>query len=196
MQILKIKKHSLVLIFLIALLATTQAQSDSNIGIKYIGLSIHPHGGNGNEIIMPNKLDTKAHFVINLGAIIAYEHFIYKNIITIKFLQGFYADCAVQPAGFTSIGLRARIFKYGKHSLYGGAGPTLLYRRNWFRLKGYYDSNYFKGDKNSYWQHRFIWYGGEFEYKIELTEKIDCCVSFIPGYPDLMAITAGITYNL
>ncbi|WP_025842665.1 hypothetical protein [Porphyromonas gingivicanis] len=188
-------KKTLLLFFLLYSTFSLKAQYRSNVGLKFMGLSIHPLGGNGNEVIMPNKLDPQAHFVVNLGAILSYEHFLYKDIVSVKALQGLYADCAVQLAGFSSIGIRARIFRLGRHSLYGGLGPTIIFRRNWFRLEGYQDSHYFKGDKDDYWQYRFLWYGGEFEYKVVLRDQIDFSISFVPGYPDLMSLSMGISYN-
>lgn len=175
---------------------TLQAQSQANVGLKFMGLSIHPLGGNGNEVIMPNKLDAKGHLVMNFGVIASYEHFLYRDILSVKVLQGFYADCAVQAAGFSSLGLRARIFRWGKHCLYGGMGPTFLFRRNWFRLKDYKDSHYFSGERDDYWQYRFLWYGGEFEYKLQWTDRVDFSVSFVPGYPDLISFSVGLSYNL
>ncbi|MFW6244455.1 MAG: hypothetical protein ACOC36_01070, partial [Fibrobacterota bacterium] len=96
----------------------------------------------------------------------------------------------------THIGLRGRIFQSGKHSLNGGFGPTLLFRRNWYHVPDYDDSfAFFHGAKEDYWQHRFIWYGGELEYNYALRDRIDLSVTFVPGYPDLMNLSFGIRYR-
>lgn len=172
-----------------------KAQYHHNIGLKFMGLSIHPKGAYGNEVLMPHKLDKHAYLVMNWGAMLAYERFFFGKFLSIKMVQGFYADCAAQFAGFTSIGIRVRIFKLGCHQLYGGMGPTVLYRRNWFRLAGYKDTHYFQGGREDFWQYKLLWYGGELEYRYALCERMDISTTFVPGYPDLLCLSFGFTYN-
>jgi|GEM_PF-4910023 len=133
---------------------------------------------------------------VDLGALLSYEYFIIPEILSVKGIQGLYADCTAQLAGVTSIGLRARIFHIGRHRLYGGIGPTWIYRRNWYRLPGYVDTKYFEGSPTDKWQRKFLWYGGELEYKYALSPKLDIATTFVPGYPDLMAFAVGLSYNL
>lgn len=184
-----------VLVFLLVF-STLCAQTGKNsVGLKFMGLSIHPEGGLGNEALMPNKLDKNAYFVMNLGAIFSYERFVFKDVVSIKLLQGLYADCAARFAGFTGIGVRGRIFRIGKHRLYGGLGPVLLYRRNWFDLPGFKDTKYFSGRPGDTWQYKFLWYGGEFEYRYAINERFDVAATFVPGYPDLLCLSVGLSYN-
>ena len=173
-----------------------QVQSRQNISLKFMGLSFHPLSGRPNAQLMPNRLDPEAYFVVDLGALLSYEYFIIPEILSVKGIQGLYADCTAQLAGVTSIGLRARIFRIGRHRLYGGIGPTWIYRRNWYRLPGYVDTNYFEGSPTDKWQRKFLWYGGELEYKYALSPKLDIATTFVPGYPDLMALAVGLSYNL
>ena len=160
-----------------------------------MGLSFHPLSGRPNAKLMPNRLDPEAYFVVDLGALLSYEYFIIPEILSVKGIQGLYADCTAQLAGVTSIGLRARIFRIGRHRLYGGIGPTWIYRRNWYRLPGYVDTKYFEGSPTDKWQRKFLWYGGELEYKFALSPKLDIATTFVPGYPDLMALAIGLNYN-
>ena len=180
----------------VLLLLTLHSSAQNNIGLKYFGLSIHPKGEKDNAFLMPNKLDKEACLVLNMGGVISYEHFIYKDLLSIKVAQALYADCAARTGGFSHIGVRGRILKTGKHLLNGGIGPTLVYRRNWLELEGYTNQNRFRGDKDNRWQYLFLWYGGEFEYKYSLSTKLDFSASFIPGYPDLMSLSLGMNCKL
>lgn len=167
-----------------------------NFGIKYFGLTIHPLGEELNAFLIPNKLDKNAYLVLNLGGELTYEKFVFKDILSVKAVQALYADCAEKPGGFSHIGVRAKIFKKGNHSLYGGLGLTLAFRKNWLTIPGYVNLNRFKGNEANRYQYLFLWYGGEFEYKYLLGRKTDFAVSFVPGYPDLMSLAWGIHYKL
>ena len=119
---------SIILIALISLFTFSERViAQDNIGIKFFGLSIHPKGEKDNAFLMPNKLDKKAYLVMNFGAEIMYEKFLYKDIVSAKIVQALYVDCAEKLGGFSHIGIRAKIFKIGRHSLYGGIGPTLVF---------------------------------------------------------------------
>ncbi len=178
------------------LLSCNRIAAQDNIGIKLFGLSVHPKGEEENAFLMPNKLDEHGYLVINVGAELSYEKFFLKDVISFKVVQALYADCAERLAGFSHIGLRHRILKRGNHSLYGGLGPTLVFRRNWLDLPGYINQNRFKGDPGDKYQYLFLWYGGEFEYKVGLSKQLDFGLSFVPGYPDLMSFAFGINYKL
>src|SRR5688572_8038938 len=104
---------------------TAMAQDNivqGNIGLTFYGFRIHPTGDE-NAPLMPLRLDDNGVLVINLGGMLSYEKFVYADGVSVKAVQGIYSDCAAQLGGFSHIGLRARIFKTGKHSLYGGIGP-------------------------------------------------------------------------
>ncbi|MBV5314602.1 MAG: hypothetical protein JZU47_14980 [Prolixibacteraceae bacterium] len=180
---------------IIVLLVFTELSAQNNIGIKYFALSIHPQGENDNSFLMPNKLDKDGYFVLNIGGEITYEYFLYKDILSLKLIQAVYADCAARLGGFSHFGVRGKIIKSGKHSLYGGIGPTLVYRRNWLEMDGYINQNRFKGELEKKWQYLFIWYGGEFEYKYAFNNKLDFAASFVPGFPDLMSLAFGLNYK-
>lgn len=184
------------IILLLVVIGTVNSHAQNNIGIKYFGLSIHPKGEHDNAFLMPRKLDPNGYFVLNVGAQINYEHFIYKDIVSIKIIQALYADCASRLGGFSHIGLRGRFFKINRHVLSGGIGPTLVFRRNWLELVGYQNPERFKGDIGQKWQHLFLWYGGEFEYKYYLNQNTTFALSFVPGYPDLMSLSLGLHYDI
>ena len=180
---------------LVVILPFGSIQAQNNVGVKFFGLSIHPKGEQQNAHLMPNKLDKNGYLVMNFGGEIMCDFFMYKDIFSVKIVQGFYVDCATKFGGFSHIGLRGRIIKKGKHSLVGGIGPTLVFRRNWLELQEYVNPNRFKGELGEKYQYLFLWYGGEFEYKYSINQNLDFAISFIPGYPDLMSLAVGVSYK-
>ncbi len=160
--------------------------------VKFFGLSVHlkesPH-----PQIFPNKLDSKGITTFNYGAIVGYDRFIKSDVMAIRVEQGLYADCAASLAGFTHIGWRGQIFRKNKHSMNGGIGPTLVYRRDWNRIDGYKDDGYFK--RSGEWQYKFYWYGGEFEYNYQLSDQNDLSVNIIPGLPELVSFGVGMRHR-
>lgn len=157
--------------------------------IKYFGLSVHLKETPYPEIF-PNKLDEEGYTTLNYGAIIGYDRFLVRNVHAIRLQQAIYADCSGSLAGFTHIGWRGLIFQKGRHSLNGGLGPTLVYRRDWNRIEGYTDDGYF--NRKGAWQYKFYWYAGEFEYNYQLTDKTDFSANLIPGLPELISFGLGI----
>jgi hypothetical protein len=157
--------------------------------VKFFGLSVHLKESPYPEIF-PNRLDEKGYITANYGALVGYDRFIVRDVHTIRIEQGLYADCSASLAGFTHIGWRGRIFKKNRHSMNGGIGPTLVYRRDWNRLKGYTDSGYF--NRRGEWQYKFYWYAGELEYNYKLKERMDLSVSVVPGLPELVSVGVGV----
>ena len=178
----------------IFLLFGIDAKAQDNASLKFFGLSLHP-GGDENAPLMPRRFDANGVWVLNLGGMLSYEKFIYQDGVSVKAVQGIYSDCAAQLGGFSHLGLRAKIFKTTRQSLYGGIGPTLVYRKNWHKLPGYIDPDYFEGKPANTWQYKFLWYGGEFEYAYVLSERIDFATTFIPGYPKLISFSFGFRYK-
>ena len=190
------KLHFIISAFVFFGLAFNKATAQDNMGMKFFGLSIHPKGELDNAFLMPHKLDKSGYLVMNLGAELMYEKFLLKDVLSVKLVQALYADCAGRLGGFSHIGIRGKILKKGKHSLYGGIGPTWIYRRNWLELSGYVNPNRFKGDLQDKYQYLFLWYGGEFEYKYQISKKMNIAISFVPGYPDLMSLALGMSFIL
>lgn len=184
-----------ILIFILIVLPFL-AVAQNNIGLKYFGMSIHPEGEESNAFLMPHKLDHKGYLVLNLGGEVSYEHFLIENFLSLKLVQALYADCAAQLGGFSHIGIRLKIFDFENHSLYGGIGPTLVFRKNWLQLEGYVNLHRFKGSLENKWQYLFLWYGGELEYKYKFRPNLDFGVSLVPGYPDLISLAFGIHYKI
>lgn len=116
----------------------------------------------------------------------------FRNVISLIIAQALYEDCAKQFSGFTHLGFKGVILRENKHSLIFGLGPTLIYRRSWYRLKGYHGIGFFNYDED--WESRFIWYGGEIEYNYHLNDKFDLSATVIPGYPNVINLSLGCRY--
>lgn len=187
-------KNIFLLLFLFSL-NTYRLHSQNNIGVQFFGLAIHPKGDPLNAHLMPYKLDPKAYFVVNFGVIASYNHFIYKDLVSIKLAQNFFADCALQFAGVTHLGIRVRVLKLGRHLVQLGIGPTYMFRKSWYELDGYVQTHPIYGDKTDKWQQRFIWYGGEIEYKYSINDVFDISAGFIPYYNIVMSTYLGINYK-
>ncbi|NDK57169.1 hypothetical protein [Pontibacter fetidus] len=184
---------SVILLLAIVAMPCLAQQTDeaykNAITVKAFGLSVHLKESPHPEIF-PNRLDDKGYITFNYGAIVGYDRFIVRNVHAIRLEQGLYADCAASLAGFTHIGWRGRIFQKNRHSLNGGIGPTLVYRRDWNRIVGYKDDGYF--NKGGGWQYKFYWYAGELEYNYKLQGKTDLSVSLVPGLPELVSVGIGV----
>jgi len=157
--------------------------------LKFFGLSMHLKESRSPQIF-PNKLDAKGYLVFNYGAIVGYDRFVVGDAVSVRLEQGIYGDCSASLAGFTHLGWRALIFRKDRHSVNGGIGPTLVYRRDWNRLKGYTDDGYFR--RRGDWQYKFYWYGGEFEYNYALKAGTDLSVNLVPGLPELVSVGVGL----
>ena len=96
---------------------------DFSFGVKLLGLSIHPKGA-PNFRLLPWKLDSEGIVIFNPGVTLNFEYFVWRDIISIKVVQGLYGDCAMQFAGFSHLGFRLRFLKIARFSMNIGIGPT------------------------------------------------------------------------
>lgn len=165
------------------------------VGIKFISCSLHPKGS-PNAQLMPLKFDVRGVFGYNPGGTLNFEYFIVDDILSAKFVQGLYGDCALQFLGYTHLGFRLRLFKIKRFSINIGIGPTMVYRQSWFRLKGYDTAEKFlKGNSFENWEYRFIWYGGEIECNFRVKDTWDMSFAIIPAGFDLINLNAGFRYR-
>ena len=164
-------------------------------GVKFVSFSLHPKGS-PNAQLMPLKFDARGLLVYNPGGTLNFEYFTVDDILSIKFVQGLYGDCALQFLGYTHLGFRLRLFKINRVSVNVGIGPTFIYRQSWFRLKGYNTvEKFLKGDSFENWEYRFIWYGGEFECNFRVKDAWDMSLSIIPAGSDLINLSTGFRYR-
>lgn len=186
---------------LILLICTTtacfHASAQSNVSLKYFGLTMHPFGDK-TAYLQPYKLDNNARFVLNFGGFASYEKYLWEEIISVKAMQGVFTDCSGGMAGVTHLGLRISGEK-GRHRLGIGLGPTFFYREDWNRFEGYTDSGFMKRANNRWLgplQYKFFWYGVEIEYDYRLGNRTDLSVGFTPGFPFVFTWSVGAKYWL
>ncbi len=187
------KRHS-VLLYLIFLGSAIQAQS--NLAVKYFGLTVHPFGDRTANY-QPYKIDSKAVLVFNYGAFIEYERFIREQSFSIKVAQGLFADCSNGFAGATFIGLKGLLRPMGRHRLGLAIGPLFIVRQSWSRFSDYKGTGIFKEKKDTKVgdiQYAFYPYGLDIEYDYNLSPKCDLSVSFTPGFPFVMTFAVGVKY--
>ncbi|MGI5099750.1 hypothetical protein E4N70_05640 [Treponema vincentii] len=188
-------KKSFLAVVMICLTSVPLFAHDFSFGVKLFGLTIHPIGAL-NYPLFPLKLDSEGFVVFNPGVTLNAEYFVWRDIISIKAVQGLYGDCVMQFAGFSHIGFRIRFLKIKRFSMNVGIGPTFLYKRSWYRLPGYNDSlEAYKGTKDEDWQYLFYWYAGEIETNIQVNDNFDVSITVIPGVPDIINISTGFRYN-
>lgn len=191
---MSVYKIFLLLTFLLILYSKTACGQGSASSLKFFGLSLHPHG-DPNAHLMPINPDGQGYLVLNLGGMLGHEIAVLDSAFSVKAIQSLYADCAGQAGGFSHIGIRFLVFKKNRHTLSGGIGPTLIFRRNWHRLPEYQPSGFFKGEPDDNWQYQMLWYGGELEYNYTVRKQTDLSFTFVPGYPNLISLSAGFRYT-
>lgn len=191
---MSVYRFFLLLTFFFTLAGKAVHAQGSASSLKFFGLSLHPHG-DPNAHLMPINPDGQGYLVLNLGGMLAHEIAVLDSAFSIKAIQTLYADCAGQTGGFSHIGIRFLVFEKNRHMLSGGIGPTFIYRRNWHRLPEYQPSGFFNGQPGDTWQYKMLWYGGEFEYNYALGSKTDLSFTFVPGYPNLISLSAGFRYT-
>jgi hypothetical protein len=87
------------------LLMCSSLSAQETITLKYFGLTIHPFG-DPTAHLQPNKLDSKARFVANVGLFAGYEKFFFKDLFSVKIIQGAVSDCSNGFASITHLGAR------------------------------------------------------------------------------------------
>jgi hypothetical protein len=161
--------------------------------VKYFGLTIHPKG-DAMAHLQPNRLDPDAKFVANVGVFLGYEKFFYKDLYSVKVIQGFLGDCSNGFATVSHLGLRANLMNTQKHRVYVGIGPTLILRESWYRFDGYVSSSYFNDHTSrslGQIQWKMVPYGFEFEYDYVFNPKNQLSISFTPGVPIAGLLSVG-----
>jgi len=176
-------------------MAVISGFSQDNFTAKFFGLSFHPDG-DVNADNMPTKLDKNGVAVINLGIYFGYESFFHRDKLSAKIVTAFYSDCGGLFSGLLHVGFRGVIMQSKRFSINGGLGPTLIFRRSWYsKFDDYINSGFYRGNETDFWQHKFLWYGGELEFNYKMNDALDLSTTFIPGYPKLIEFSFGVRYR-
>ena len=132
---------------------------------------------------------------MNYGVFLGYEKFVYEDIISVKFIQGFLSDCSNGFAMVSHLGVRGAFLNTEKHRIYLGIGPAVLIRDSWLRFgdeytsSGYFNETYSKYFGDLQWKIAPI--AIEIEYDFAFNPKNQISVSFTPGVPLAMIFSVG-----
>jgi len=160
-----------------------------NFQFKTLGPTILPNGGEYAHRY-PATFDKKGHLVFNPGLLFGGDFLVLENRIGIRLIQGVMIDCAGVFASVSHIGMRARFFRIGSHSLWAGCGPLLFIRESWTKFPEYEPDTSFeqRGD----WENFFLWYGGDIEYNYSVRDNLDFSLSIIPYLPKMLSFAFGL----
>lgn len=186
-------KHTLFFVFLLTsfLITAIRAEGQSNINIKFQSLSA-TLPSTEYKVLFENNLDADGYWVFQPGALISYEFFILELDHSIRIQQGIFTDIAAQPALYSHIGYRNRLFKFWRHTLNFGFGPTLYYRQSWKRFNEYQDH----GDLIEYndWEYKLIPLGFELEYDFYISNRNDVSLALLYMQPKTVSLAIGYKF--
>jgi hypothetical protein len=174
---------------------TEKTKSSHHFSAQLLGLTIHPGGGSMPQNY-PWKLDAKAAFVLTPGVALNYD-WAWKKHIFWRAAAGFYADCAILPAGYLHIGFRWEALRFGRHTFNGGFGPGFLFRKDWHRFEPAYRGDPIFGDRvYKDWQYRLTPIIGEVEYLYKINEHLQFQYAVLPAYPAVIVSRLGLRWAL
>lgn len=172
--------------------AVLSVSGQNNLGVKLLGLTAD-YSTNKQIDLLVNKLDDAGKYLMEPGAVLAYEHFSpFNDAFSLKFMQGIFFDAAGQIAGFSHLGFRLLVFQNWKHSITVGFGPTLQFRKDRSGLKDYKQEEEY--DQKGSWEYRMAWLSGEFEYSYYISKKLDFTFSIFPIHRKAYVPSVGIKY--
>jgi hypothetical protein len=160
--------------------------------VQFLGLTLHPHGGNTPEIY-PLKLDKKAYLVLSVGAAANVDYRLNRRFF-FRFTSSFYKDCAFVSAGCLHAGPRIQ-FSLGKNRMNAGMGPIFSFRQDWHRFRQFITDDFY-GDRIYHgWQYRLFWTALELEYLRRINDTMEFQWSIIPGAPLIITSMFGVRFT-
>lgn len=161
--------------------------------IQYLGLTLHPEGGNTPEVY-PLKLDKKAYLVLSVGATVNLDYHLGDSFF-FRLTSSLYKDCAFVMAGCFHAGPRFQ-YSWGKNRLNAGIGPILSFREDWHRFEQYGDDEFYGDRIYKGWQYRLFLSAVEFEYLRRINDSTEFQWSIIPGVPLVITSMFGLRFEL
>jgi hypothetical protein len=157
---------------------------------KYMGVTYHPGGGNGDYIM---ALDSTGYIVIQLGVEGDLDYYLNRYFL-VRSSVSLYKDCAFVWSGFFHVGPRVNLPIGEKFQARIGIGPTLIWRENWYRHVDWYtgDGFYGKEFESGPIQTAFLWYGGNIEFQYDFNKNWAFVYSVVPGYPQVFTSSFGL----
>lgn len=178
----------------LGLLAAVASAMDQGITAQVVGMTFHPGGGTQPDYY-PRKLDSEGWWVLQLGGALAWDAQPLPYL-GVRSKVAWYLDCADKQQVFLHLGVRGWIYRGEGWGIQGGLGPSLVMREDWQGLPGYRSNGFFGPETWHGWQHRFLWYGGEFDVWKTVGDRLEAGVSLIPGFPWAITSMVGLRYRL
>jgi hypothetical protein len=182
--------------FLLALLlSATTIFAQSNVSLRFMGLTVHP-GGDPTAELQPYKLDKDAWLVLNFGGVFSYEKFIWQDFMSFNGVQAFFADCSAGFASVSHVGIRGYFLKTKRHRMGFQLGSAFMVREDWSRLEGYESSGRLKSYDSKLFgpvQYRFFPIAMMLEYDCKLNKHWDLTAGITPG-PFAFTSAVGVKY--
>lgn len=179
----------IVLLFFVFI--NTKTFPQSNISLKASGLN-YCFTEYSIQNQFQNKVGNNTKLILEPGMIISYDNFITGDYFSFRIKQGLFIDKMNMKSGFTSIGLRQKIFSSFEHSLNLAIGPCINYRKSWDKIKDYKnEDNYnISGDT----EYKILIFNAELEYNYSISPKSDISLSVNYNQPYTIGISAGLRY--
>ena len=139
-----------------------------------------------------NTLNKNKKILLESGIIITYDNFITGDYFSLRLKQGLFLDKMNMKSGFTSIGLRRKIFSSFEHSLNIAVGPCINYRESWNKISDYDNEDNYKVSGNI--EHKFLILNAELEYNYSISPKSDISFSINYNQPYTVGFSVGLRY--
>jgi hypothetical protein len=181
-------------LLLVFLFCTPALSAQWYVGVKLIGLSIHPKKSPHPQLYK-GRIDRNGHLVMNYGIALTCEYR-FHPYVAVKFGQAILSDCGGKFAGASMLSLRTQVplGKLGEGTV--GMGPFFYYRRTWKNMDGYVEQGIFKESANKRWQTKFVWHGGELEHNYPINTHMDISTNVLPGIPVVFVVMPGVRWRV
>jgi hypothetical protein len=170
-----------------------------SLGVTIGGLALHGQKSE-NAKYYPLKMDRNG-YAIFFGAISVSASYRINDYFGVKAVHSFIIhDSAGKRAGISHLGLELHDDLFGMknpvHQFSHSIGPFWYYRKGWSDLDGYQnDPLFITMDADQRWERKFVWYGGFTRYNLKIDSQNDFALDFLPGFPFIYALSAGINKN-
>ena len=166
-----------VLLFISCTLFAESKEHNYAMNYKLWGLSSHI----GKDVFL------------HLGAEVDYDYYVTNSVI-LRVATSVYEDSSRLLAGFFHLGPRFQAQKFNKIFFRVGVGPTLYWRKNWWKhVSSYKGSALFgKTYHDSTFETAFFWWCGDIEMEWKFSEKKRLVFTVVPGIPIVVNTNIGL----
>jgi hypothetical protein len=143
--------------------------AQSTLSIRLMTISAHPCADE-NLALHKKIIDENGYFTFEPGIIASYDRFLIKNL-TFRASTSIISDRFNLLSAYSQIMLKLKLFKYYKHSLYAGIGPSVFYESNKTKIENFVNEDRYKLINNT--MIKIAWISGMIEYNYHISKKTD-----------------------